>query len=120
GRGDVERRGLLAGEVRQVEAQVVEERHPVGAHVVPELRLPGGAGPEAAAGDAHDAGSAGLRLDEELRRQRAERIRVLAQEAGPVRLVDDAARRVPSGYVAVRAHLRAPAEVQGDALAVLH
>src|SRR6185437_6858386 len=120
GGGDIELRGLLAGEVRQVEAQVVEERHPVGAYVVPELRLPGGAGPKAAAGDAHDAGAAGLRLDEELRRQRAERIRVLAHEGGPVLLVDDAVRRVPAGDVAIRAHLGAHGEVQGAALAFLH
>src|SRR5215218_9264782 len=97
GDGDLELRGLLAGEVRQVEAQVVEERHPVGAHVVPELRLPGGARPEAAAGDAHDAGAAGLRLDEELRRQRTERVWVLAHEGGPVLFVGDAAWRVPPG-----------------------
>src|SRR3712207_8801235 len=57
-----------------------------GGHGVPELRLPGGAGPEAAAGDAHDAGAAGLCLDEELRRQRAERIGVLAQDRKSTRL----------------------------------
>src|SRR3712207_9091619 len=77
-----------------------------GGHGVPELRLPGGAGPEAAAGHAHDAGAAGLGLDEELRGQRAERVGVLAHEGGPVLLVDEAARRLPCGDPAVGAHLR--------------
>src|SRR3712207_9593254 len=41
-------------------------------------------------------------------------------EGGPVLLVRDAARRVPARDLAVRAHLRAHAEVQGAALALLH
>src|SRR3712207_7456805 len=41
-------------------------------------------------------------------------------EGGPVLLVRDAARRVPARDLAVRAHLRAHAEVQGTALALLH
>ena len=97
GLGGLELGGLLAREVRQVEPQVVEERHPVGAHVLPELRLPVGTGAEAAARDAHDAGAAGLRLDEELGGQWAEGVRVLAHQGGPVLLVDDAVRRVPVG-----------------------
>ncbi len=116
---DLQLGGLLTREVRKVQAQVVEERQPACAHVVPELRLPVGAGPEAAAGDSDDARTAGLGLDEEFRCQRAERIRLLPHEGCPVLLVDDPARRVPGGDVAVRAHLGAHGEVQGAALALL-
>ena len=52
----------LAGEVREVDAEVVEHRRPAGLHLAPELVLPVRAGPVGAADDSYDARPARARL----------------------------------------------------------
>nr|WP_242606495.1 hypothetical protein [Protofrankia symbiont of Coriaria ruscifolia] len=114
--GDRHRGDSLAREVREVEAEVVEEGHPVLLHVVEELLLPAGARTECVAHDLEHARAARLCFDEELGDHRGDRRWHVPGERRPVRFdVGEADWWIPAGDRAGRGVL---AHVEADRPAV--